>query len=332
MAVTDLTGKFVPELFDDYVSLKMLENDAFIQSGAAVTVPQARTFLQGPGQSINLPFWKQLVDEAANVSTDDSTSSSTPKSLTSGKQIAIRQVLNQSWSAMNLVATYTGSDPIKHVADNVIDYCGARRQARIIASLYGVLADNEANDSGDMVNDIAVTTGTTADSNKFSAEAFIDAQATMGDKLGQLAVMIVHDVVYTRMRKLNLIDFIPDARGETMISVYQGVRVLVDNGFTASGTPTVYTTYLLGSGSLAVDQIDDSVPSELDRTPATGDGGGQETFYSRQQMLIHPFGFQFLIASISDETPTIAELQAAAQWDRAFVRNRIPIAYLQTNG
>ena len=94
----------------------------------------------------------------------------------------------------------------------------------------------------------------------------------------------------------------------------------------------LHVAYLLGAGSLAVDQIDDSVPSELDRTPASGDGGGQETFYSRQQMLVHPFGFQFLIASITDETPTIAELQAAAQWDRAFERTRIPIAYLQTNG
>jgi hypothetical protein len=332
MAVTTLTGKFIPEIFDNYVSQKMLENDAFIQSGAAVAVPQARTFLQGPGQSINLPFWKQLVDEAANVSTDDSTSSSTPKAVTSGKQIAIRQVLNQSWSAMNLVATYTGSDPIMHVADNVVDYWKARRQARIIASLDGILADNEANDSGDMVNDIAKTTGTPADSNKFSAEAFIDAQATMSDKLGQLAILIVHRVVYTRMQKLNLIDTIVDSDGKTLISVYQGARVLVDNGCTASGTPTVYTSYLLGTGSLAVDQIDDSVPSELDRTPASGDGGGQETFYSRQQMLIHPFGFQFLTTSITDETPTIAELQAAAQWDRAFERTRIPIAYLQTNG
>jgi len=80
MAVTTLTSKFVPEIFDDYVGQKMLENDAFITSGAAITVPQARTFLQGPGQSINLPFWKQLVDEAANVSTDDSGSSSNPPS------------------------------------------------------------------------------------------------------------------------------------------------------------------------------------------------------------------------------------------------------------
>jgi len=272
MAVTTLTSKFVPEIFDDYVGQKMLENDAFIISGAAITVPQARTFLQGPGQSINLPFWKQLVDEAANVSTDDSGSSSTPKAVTSGKQIAIRQVLNQSWSAMNLVATYTGSDPVKHVADNVVDYWAKRRQARIIASLDGILADNEAADGSDMVNDIAVTTGTPGDSNKFSAEAFIDAQATMGDKLGQLAIMIVHRVVYTRMQKLNLIDTIVDSDGKTMISVYQGARVLVDNGCTASGTPTVYTSYLLGGGSLAVDQIDDSVPSELDRTPASRAG------------------------------------------------------------
>jgi len=100
----------------------------------------------------------------------------------------------------------------------------------------------------------------------------------------------------------------------------------------STSTPTVYTSYLLGAGSLAVDQIDDSVPSELYRAPASGDGGGQETLFSRQQMLIHPFGFQFLIASIADESPTIAELQAAAQWDRAFSRTRIPIAYLQTNG
>jgi len=221
MAVTTLTSKFVPEIFDAYVGQKMLENDAFLQSGAAVTVPQARTFLQGPGQSINLPFWNQLVNAEANVSTDDNTSDSTPKAVTSGKQIAIRQVLNESWSAMNLVATYTGSDPIMHVADNVVDFWSNRRQARIIASLDGILADNEATDGGDMVNDIAVTTGTPGDSNKFSAEAFIDAQATMGDKLGELSVLLVHRVVYTRMQKLNLIDTIIDSDGKTKIDFYQ---------------------------------------------------------------------------------------------------------------
>jgi hypothetical protein len=331
MAVTTLTGKYIPAPFDEYVGLKMLEEDAFLRSGAAVNLPQANEFLAGPGQSIDLPFWKQLVDEAANISTDNSASSSTPKAVTSSYQIAIRNVLNQSWSAMDLVSTYTGSDPMMHVADNVVDYWAKRRQARIIASLDGVLADNVANDSSDMVNDIS-TTSTAADSNKISGEAVLDARQTMGDKRGQLAAMIVHSVVYTRLQKLNLIDFIPDARGETNIATYQGARLLVDDNCTNSGTPTVYTTYLLGNGSLAVSQVNDKVPSELDRTPASGDGGGQETFYSRQQMLIHPFGFQFIVSGITAKSPTIAELQAAAQWDRVYERKRIPIAYLKTNG
>jgi len=332
MAVTNLTGKYIPQIFDDYVGLKMLENDAFIRSGAAVTMPQAREFLNGPGQSIDLPFWNQLVDEEANVSTDNSASSSTPKAVTSGQQIAIRQVVNQSWSAMDLVSTYTGSDPLMHVGDNVVDYWAKRRQKRIIASLDGILDDNETNDGGDMVHDTSTGTGTPGDSNKFSAEAFIDAQATMDDKLDQLSILIVHRVVFTRMQKLNLIDTIVDSDGKTLIKTYQGARVLVDNGSTVSGTPSIYTSYLLGPGSVAVDQVDDKVPSALARDEASGDGGGQETFYSRQQMLVHPNGFQFLVAGITAKSPTIAELEAAAQWDRVVERTRIPIAYLKTNG
>ena len=331
MAVTSLTGKFIPAIFDPYFSLTMLEEDRLLQSGAAVRGAEADAFLVGPGSTITLPFWNQLADEAANISSDDSTSSSTPKALTSGKMIAIRQSLNQSWSSMDLVGDYVGSDPMDVVRLRVQEYWRARREARAIASLVGVLADNVANDSSDMLNNISVTTGTPADANKFSGDAYVDTMATMGDKIGMLSVLFVHSVVYSRMYKLDMIDTVKDSLGHD-IKIYNGARVIVSDSCPASGTPTVYTSFLLGPGSFQVGIGSPKVPSEIDRTPAAGDGGGQETFYSRTELIVHPKGMQFTSGSLAGKSPTVAELQAAANWDRVHERKRVPIAFMKTNG
>jgi len=331
MAVTKITDVVVPEVFDPYVTNAILEKSAIINSGIAVTDPRMNEFLRGGGQTINLPFWNQITtSDAANVSSDDDGSSSTAKKLTAGKNIAIRHGLNQSWSDMDLATTLAGSDPMLALGDQVAGYWDIRSQARLVRSLVGVIADNVANDSGDMVNDIYSATPT--DANRFSAEAAIDAWATMGDRWEEVVAMSMHSLTYFHLQKLNLIDFVPDSDQKTMVPTYQGKRVIVcDENYVDGSSPAKYYTFFYGTGAVAFANEPGKNPSEVDRTPAAGDGGGQETFFSRQQFVVHPQGFQFTSASLAGQSPTLAELIDATNWDRQVERKRVRIACLIHN-
>ncbi len=57
------------------------------------------------------------------------------------------------------------------------------------------------------------------------------------------------------LRKLDLIDFIPDSQGEAQIRTFQGRRVIVDDGCPSRAGTTdglVYTTYLFGTGAFGM--------------------------------------------------------------------------------
>ncbi len=336
MATTRLTDLVIPEVFTAYVQLLTEEKSAFRASGVLESSPLLSQLLSGGARSFNVPHFRDLAQTESNISSDDPGSNAVPENITTGQEIAQRHNRNQVWSSMDLNAALAGADPLEAIAALVADYWVREEQRMIIAALQGVFADNEANDAGDMINDIALGgAGTPTAANLFSAEAVIDTQQTMGDSSTDLGIISLHSVVFSRAKKNNLIDLIPDARGEVDIPTFLGLRVVVDDGRPAvpvSGN-TEFSSYIYGSGSIARGESDPLVPTETNREPLAGDGGGQEFLSSRVQWAQHPRGFAWLPASQVGESPTNAELALAANWDRRFnERKQIKLAELRTNG
>jgi len=69
--------------------------------------------------------------------------------------------------------------------------------------------------------------------------------------------------------------------------------------------------------------------TEIESKPAAGNGGGQQVLHSRVNLAIHPAGFSWVEGSVAGDSPTIAELKAAANWDRVVERKAVPIAFLK---
>ena len=339
MALVDVAAVIVPSEFTAYTQQLTATKSNFIQSGVMATNDLFDQLLAGGGTTFNLPFWNDLADTEANVSTDVvadviggtlSTGDAVPLAITTGKEIAIRMSRNQSWSAADLAGDLAGSDPMEAIAQRVSAYWARQIQLSVLAVIKGVLAENVANDSGDMVNDIH-TAGSVTDANRFSAEAMLDAIQTMGDSGEDLAAVAVHSIVYRRMQKLNLIDYIPDSQGVVNIPVYLGRRVIVDDALVGvTDTNATYVTYLFGAGALAFGQGSARVPTEVSRYALAGAGGGQEVLTSRVEQLIHPRGFKF-IGSPTDDSPTNTEFATSTSWDRVFARKKCRIAMLRTN-
>lgn len=329
----------VPEIFTGYTQQITESKSRLIQSGAITRDESIDNMLVGGGLTFNTPSFKDLDDDDANVSTDDPDVSSTPKKIGTATEISVRLSRNNSWSTMDLAASLAGADPAGSISGRVGQYWTRQLQKVFIATAKGIFADNDAAPSGsehtqyDMTYDIkggSYVDGVTT----FSAEAFIDAAATMGDSQEDLGIVCMHSVVYARARKNNLIDYIADYAnpGAQSIPTFLGRIVIVDDAMPVSSG--VYQTWLFGGGSFRLGIGAAEVPTEVHRAPAAGNGGGQETLYSRVEWCLHPVGHQYAGTPASGGPGNGTgsnDLANAGSWKRVFTeRKQIKIARLVT--
>lgn len=350
MATTQLADLYDPLTFNNALQERQIELNAFLASGVMTNDAKLQAHLQTGGMIGELPFYFQLPNSGEgaggtepNFSSDDPAVDSTPQKITSGKMVFRAAYQNNSWSAMDLAREITSlSDPLMAIVDRIATYWNTNTQNRLIQSGLGVLADNVANYSSDMLVSVATDdAAAVTPAEKISADVVIDAIATMGDRMIQTGgfVIAMHSVVYAELNKQNLIEFVPNARGEIMFATYLGHRIVVDDGMPAvAGTNRItYTTMIFGPGSYGYGQGYPETPSETERLPSSGEGGGQEVIYSRVTEIIHPVGFAFSSTTLTGGTgntqASYADLALAVNWDRVYEsRKNVQIAFIQTNG
>lgn len=333
---TALSDVIVPAIFTPYMQTITKEKSRLIASGAAVADPFIDGLLSGGGNTFTLPFFKDLDNDDADVVTDAApgVEDSAPKKITADDEVAVRLVRHNSWSSANLVSELIAADPMDAIANRVGAYWERQDQRTFIAVAKGIFANNALATDGhhtkdDMIHDVsgaAFSAGVTT----FSANAFIDTVLTMGDSMDDLKMIAVHSIVYGRMQKNNLIQFIPDARGEVNIPTFQGRRVIVDDNVPMPSAG-VFETWLFGSAAFRTGEgVYDGLPTELARAPAAGKGGGADILHSRRVLCMHPTGYAY-IGAASKGGPSNAVLAAAASWQRAYPeRKQIAMAKLIT--
>lgn len=337
---TRIQDVIVPEIFTPYVMNRTMELSALVQSGAMVMSPELSALLAGGGLTFNQPFWKDLANDPDNVSSDDPSQKSTPYKNSASSEVQVRLNRNNSWSTMDLTGQLAGSDPMTAIANRVAAYWVRRLQQAFIATQNGVYAMNDAAPTGgsthtqkDMSVDITGASFVDGVTN-FTAEAFIDCQQTMGDAQDLLTLCAVHSVVFSRMKKNNLIDFIPDAVNPNAerVPTFLGRRVVVDDGIPNAGG--VFSTYLYASGAYAFGQSAPPVATETDRLPDSGNGAGQDVLYNRHQWCLHPVGHAYVGTAPNggpSNANTANNLANAASWVRRFPeRKQIRMARLLT--
>jgi hypothetical protein len=338
--VTRIADVVVPTRFTPYTQQLTTEKSRLIQSGVAVVDQTLSNNLNGAGLTFNEPSYKDLDDDAENVSSDDPTVQSAPKKIGTATEVQVRLSRNQSWSGMDLAADLAGTDPMDAIANRVASYWVRRQQAAFVSTIRGVFADNAAAPSGadthvqdDMTRDLSGLNGGvfSAGVTNFGAAPFVQATATMGDSMGDLTLVMMHSVVYATALQNNLIDFVPDATNQaaSLIPTYLGREVIVDDG--VYNNAGVFETWLFARGAIRIGMGSPKVPTEVDRKPENGNGGGQDILYNRVEWVIHPVGYAYIQGSIPAGGPTNADLATAANWSRHFPeRKMIKMARLIT--
>jgi hypothetical protein len=336
MATIQIADIYDPLRFTTMAQERQIEKNAFIQSGVQVANAELSSLCSQSGFTGDIDNIKPLETGEPTYTNDNPNDKIVTDNLGTQLMKYRKAARAKAWSAMDLARGIGLQDPMMGITNRIGDWWATDNQKRLIYSLMGILADNIANDDGDLVHNVATdAAGAITDAEKASALNFIKALELTGDNLDLIGAFAMHSSVFYGLYGLNLIQTIRPSE-DAMFYTFQGKRVVVDNGLvvTQGTNRPKFTSILFGNGAVQAGEgnMPNTLASELWRDPSSGNGGGETKLFSRRTDIIMPVGFSFVGTSVAAQSATYAELQAAANWDRVWDAKNIPIRFLQTNG
>lgn len=329
MAITKIEDVIVPELFNPYVVNRTMELSALFQSGIVVNSPEFDSLASEAARTHNMPFFEDLNGESEETLENKEME---PAKIGSNKDVSTTILRQKMWGVTNLSAALAGADPMKAIGDLVAAFWARDMQKELIALLDGVFGTftPEGGEATTRMQDhiLDITKMSSAAAKNISASAFIDACQLLGDAQGQLTGVAMHSATKSYLKKQNLIATERDSVG-VEFETYQDRRVTVDDGcpVTADG---VYTTYLFGSGAIALGNGNPvgHVATEVDRDKKIG--GGIDYLINRKAFILHPRGIAYTGAVRENvETPTRAELKMAENWNPVYEPKQLRIVAIK---
>ena len=340
MATTRLSDAIIPQVYESYGALNNISTSKLYQAGVIANSDLMNRKARDGGIEGQFPYWKDLDwSVEPNMSNDDPADVAIPNKIGTGKMNYRKVFLNQGWSAMDLVAELAGQDPMRRIRERTDAYWNRQYERRAFATLKGIIADNIANDGADM--------GINQPTAVIDDDMITDANYTMGDNTRVLGIVLMHSAVMKRLSKLQKITSVPSADGKIVLQYYANYLCVMDDDLIWSGTaPTgVFLTVFVGRGVFGFGGVGGNlfaegegipkVPTEIQRKPDVGNGGGEEILWERKTVIMQPRGFSWIEAPASggadlltEMSPTLSDLQRAAHWDRVTPRKNIPMAYI----
>jgi hypothetical protein len=335
MAKTGITDIIIPTEFEKYAIERTAELSTFGACGIVQYAPEFDVLADGGGREVKMPYWKDLT--ATRQLMSDSASLTVNK-IGSDQDIARIHNDAQVWSVNHLATVISGDDPLQAIVDLVAAYWARTDEGLIISCLKGMFAS--ASMAGNLLAIHAESVATQWPTTRLNGATFIDACAKLGDCADRLTAVAMHSATEAALRKLDLIDFIPDSQGKASLRSFQGRRVVVDDTLPVRAGTTdglVYTTFLFGEGAFAKGS------SPMDSKPLQGGHGTEGVEFARaaldsdtilinrRRYILHPRGVRFNSASVAGDTPTNAELELAANWTRVYENKNVRVVAITHN-
>jgi hypothetical protein len=335
MAKTQLADIIVPAQFAPYVLQRTAEKSDLFQSGIVVRTPDYDERAGLGGTQVDMPHWNDLSGNRQPLS---DSSPLTAQKLSADKDIARVHNDGNAWSWNHLAKVVAGSDPAQALANFLSDYWNRQNQYMLVSSLKGMFA--AASMSGNLLAIHSESIGGQMSSTRLNGATFVDATQKLGDRGDRLVAVAMHSATEAALRKMDLIDFVPDSEGKSQIRTFQGRRVIVDDGCAVRNGTTdgqVYTTYLFGDGAFGAGYADlNGAPVEggwgTEGMEAARDALNSDTnVINRRRFILHPRGVKFTSASVAGANPTNAELETAANWVRVWENKNVRIVAVTHN-
>lgn len=362
MANTKFDAKsFNPEAFRYMVgrvpNLRMNEIKKSKALGGNPDIQAAFSSQNGTGYA-RIAMRGLLDGEAVNYDGSTDISASSTKTFEQGVVVIGRA---KAWVEKDFSFDITGGvDFMQNVAEQVAEYLDGLDEKTILATLDGIFAMTGAKNEEFVNKHTYDVTG--QGEGKVTASTLNSAvNQACGANKKKFSLVFMHSDVATNLENLNLVTYLKytDSEGvqrDLALYTWNGKLVAVSDEMpveevtteeSAKGagdgeTFTAYTTYVMGAGAIAFEDIGAKVPVEMDRDP--GKNGGEDTLYVRQRKVFAPFGISYEKKVQASNSPTDEELKNGSNWtlvhsgeskesDRSYIDHRsIPLARIISRG
>lgn len=334
MAILTLREAFKKDLVEAFLPADPVRESPFFTSGAVKTDGRITRLINSGSQGFEVPYINPIDAKLEpNYSNTIVTDIAVPNVINAGKMQGLMAYLNNSWLESSLETYLIGFEPLRQIAGQITGYWLEQTEERLVATLVGLRNYDQANGKK----------FTTEKSAVFSVQDFVAVEGTMASKYRGKGALVINPAVATQLRLAKLLIPFQDPANLTAVETYNGRRVIEStNGTqTKTGATIKYVSYFLNEGAFAGESVADREDLELERTAATGNGGGHTALWTRRNMLIHPTGFSFIpVGALTGGTKNEAisaswsDLTTAANWklevdDR--LADRLPFRILVNN-
>ena len=321
---------FNAEAFGKYVErIPNVKKNQLIQSGAVGTNDNAKTALASQTGSLyaRIPYFGRISGDTSQ--NNDGATNITSTSTTTYEQGFVVASRMDSWTERSFSKNITaGVDFMDNVARQIADYKLEVKQTMLLAILSGVFSMPSTGKTAAATAAKEFIEKHTYDiSGKAGEDALVGAttlntaiQQACGDNKNIFKLVVMHSAVATRLENLRLLKYMTytDKDGiqhDLALATWNGRTVLIDDDMPVESTEggTKYTTYVLGQGSIVLDDIGDSVPYEMSRDPKTN--GGQDTLYVRDRYICGVDGISFEKPASCTASASNDDLKNGANWN-----------------
>ena len=222
------------------------------------------------------------------------------------------------WQEKDFAEDITRVDWMERIARKMNAYFAGVHMRDIYATLTGIFKITAGSFSTKHTYDITGT-GT----GEIGITSLNDGtQAAMGDHKSMIQLALMDSLMATKLENLGLLNFVQGTdkdglKRDTTMATWGGRTVLVSDGVpmatgAAGGADKAHQIILLGSGAIRHGKAPVKVPNEMGRNALTN--GGLNYLVGRTRDLWVPSGIHFTNKSVATLSPTVAELEAAANW------------------
>lgn len=324
---------FNPEAFGAYVKrIPNVTKNELAKSGAVGSNEQARSALSNQTGSLyaRIPYFGRI--SGSTSQNNDGGTDITANSTTTYEQGFVVASRMDSWTEKSFSKNITaGVDFMDNVAAQIADYKLEVKQAMLLSILKGVFSMSTSGSTAHakaatefLANHVYDVSANEGDDALVGASTLNKAiQKACGDNKNIFKLVIMHSEVATNLENIKLLKYMTQTDGdgierELALATWNGRLVLIDDDMPTEevgdgdAAYTAYTTYILGDGSIILDDIGDTVPYEMSRDPKTN--GGQDTLYVRDRYICGVDGISFEKPSSITASASNADLANGANW------------------
>lgn len=324
---------FNPEAFGAYVKrIPNVTKNELAKSGAVGANEQARSALSSQTGSLyaRIPYFGRI--SGLTSQNNDGNTDITANSTTTYEQGFVVASRMDSWTEKSFSKSITaGVDFMDNVAAQIADYKLEVKQAMLLSILKGVFSMSTSGNTAHakaatkfLANHVYDVSANEGDDALVGASTLNKAiQKACGDNKNIFKLVIMHSEVATNLENIKLLKYMTQTDGdgierELALATWNGRLVLIDDDMPTEevgegdAAYTAYTTYILGDGSIILDDIGDEHPYEMSRDAKTN--GGQDTLYVRDRYICGVDGISFEKPSSITASASNADLATGANW------------------